>query len=159
MLGARAPRARADHLAARPRAWPNQSVYPAFAAMHGGQVEDFVGRPLVRVLTEAAAAGVPALFSEVQRGYIAYESDHVRMDGSVFPVATEVIAARGDDGALLFRIGYMTDVSARREVEEERQALQRRFETAFSDAPVGMTLVGLDGQFLKVNRALCELMG
>ena len=58
----------------------------------------------------------------------------------MFPVATEVFAARGDDGALLFRIGYMTDVSARRAVEEERQALQRRFETAFSDAPIGMTL-------------------
>jgi PAS domain-containing protein len=48
-----------------------QSVNPAFAAMHGGQVEDFVGRPLVRVLTEAAAAGIPALASEVhERGYI-----------------------------------------------------------------------------------------
>jgi diguanylate cyclase (GGDEF)-like protein/PAS domain S-box-containing protein len=137
-----------------------QSVNPAFAAMHGGQVEDFVGRPLVRVLTEADAARIPALASEVhERGYIAYESDHLRLDGSVFPVATEVFAARGDDGALLFRIGYMTDVSARRAVEEERQALQRRFETAFSDAPIGMTLVGLDGQFLKVNRALCELVG
>jgi diguanylate cyclase (GGDEF)-like protein/PAS domain S-box-containing protein len=137
-----------------------QSVNPAFAAMHGGQVEDFVGRPLIRVLTEADAARIAALASEVhERGYIAYESDHVRLDGSVFPVATEVFAARGDDGALLFRIGYMTDVSARRAVEEERQALQRRFETAFSDAPIGMTLVGLDGQFLKVNRALCELVG
>src|SRR4051794_4668064 len=136
-----------------------QSVNPAFAAMHGGQVEDFVGRPLARVLTDADAARVPALAHDVhESGYIAYDSDHVRLDGSVFPVATEVFAARDDDGALLFRIGYMTDVSARREAEEDRRALQRRFETAFSDAPIGMTLVGLDGRFLKVNRALRDLV-
>jgi diguanylate cyclase (GGDEF)-like protein/PAS domain S-box-containing protein len=77
----------------------------------------------------------------------------------VFPVATEVFAARDDDGSLLFRIGYMTDLSAQRAAEDQRRALQQRFETAFSDAPIGMTLVALDGRFLKVNRALCELTG
>jgi len=39
-----------------------------------------------------------------------------RLDGSVLAIATEVLTAR----APLSRIGYMTDVSARREVEEER---------------------------------------
>ena len=33
------------------------------------------------------------------------------------------------------------------------------FETAFAEAPIGIALVGLDGTWLKVNRALCELVG
>ncbi len=33
------------------------------------------------------------------------------------------------------------------------------FETAFHNAPIGMALVGLDGAFLKVNGALCRLVG
>ena len=57
-------------------------------------------------MPEADAARIPALASDVHdRGYIAYEADHVRSDRSAFPVATEVFAARCDDSALLFRIG------------------------------------------------------
>jgi len=33
------------------------------------------------------------------------------------------------------------------------------FENAFHHAAIGMALVGLKGQFLKVNRSLCELVG
>ncbi|MGA3172510.1 MAG: PAS domain S-box protein [Chthoniobacteraceae bacterium] len=33
------------------------------------------------------------------------------------------------------------------------------FENAFNHAAIGMALVGLKGQFLKVNRSLCELVG
>lgn len=35
----------------------------------------------------------------------------------------------------------------------------RLFETAFTHAAIGMALVGLDGRYLKVNRALCEMVG
>jgi diguanylate cyclase (GGDEF)-like protein/PAS domain S-box-containing protein len=33
------------------------------------------------------------------------------------------------------------------------------FETAFAHAPIGMALVALDGRWLKVNRAICEIVG
>jgi PAS domain S-box-containing protein len=36
---------------------------------------------------------------------------------------------------------------------------QQRFRNAFENAPIGMALAGLDGRFLDVNRALCELLG
>lgn len=32
-------------------------------------------------------------------------------------------------------------------------------ETAFSEAPLGIALIGLDGRYLRVNRALCEMLG
>ena len=35
----------------------------------------------------------------------------------------------------------------------------RLFENAFANAPIGMALVSLGGQFLKVNQAACELLG
>ncbi len=38
-------------------------------------------------------------------------------------------------------------------------AAQELFENAFHNAPIGMALVGLDGAFLKVNGALCRLVG
>jgi diguanylate cyclase (GGDEF)-like protein/PAS domain S-box-containing protein len=42
------------------------------------------------------------------------------------------------------------------------QALKRvtqQFRSAFDNAPIGMALVGLEGQWLDVNQALCELVG
>jgi diguanylate cyclase (GGDEF)-like protein/PAS domain S-box-containing protein len=45
-----------------------------------------------------------------------------------------------------------------RDVTEQRVA-ERRFEVAFDRAPFGMFLSTLDGRFLRVNAALCELSG
>ena len=39
------------------------------------------------------------------------------------------------------------------------EASERRFKTAFEDAPIGVGLLGLDGRWLAVNRALCEIAG
>jgi diguanylate cyclase (GGDEF)-like protein/PAS domain S-box-containing protein len=36
---------------------------------------------------------------------------------------------------------------------------QQRFRNAFQNAPIGMALAGLDGRFLDVNAALCQLLG
>jgi len=36
---------------------------------------------------------------------------------------------------------------------------QQRFRNAFQNAPIGMALVGMDGRFLDVNAALCQLLG
>jgi diguanylate cyclase (GGDEF)-like protein/PAS domain S-box-containing protein len=135
-------------------------VNPAFARMHGGEVEDYVGRPLRDVFAHESAARLAKIAPpENEDGYAVYDSVHVRADGSTFAVATEIFTARDRDGRPLYRIGHLTDLTGRHEAEQERDAAQQRFETAFADAPIGMALVGLDGRFLKVNRALCELTG
>jgi diguanylate cyclase (GGDEF)-like protein/PAS domain S-box-containing protein len=42
--------------------------------------------------------------------------------------------------------------------DEARDATQR-FRSSFDGAPFGMAIVSLDGQFIDVNRALCEIVG
>jgi PAS domain S-box-containing protein len=49
--------------------------------------------------------------------------------------------------------------AARRQTLCERDEAQSQFEVAFDDAPIGMALVGLDGAWLKVNGALCDILG
>ena len=39
------------------------------------------------------------------------------------------------------------------------QASEERFRSAFQDAMIGMSLTGPDGQLMRVNRALCEMLG
>jgi diguanylate cyclase (GGDEF)-like protein/PAS domain S-box-containing protein len=46
-----------------------------------------------------------------------------------------------------------------RPAEIARPEAQGLFETAFSQAPIGIALIGLDGRWIKVNRALCQAIG
>jgi PAS domain S-box-containing protein len=51
---------------------------------------------------------------------------------------------------------------ARREAEIANEGLresEERFRLAIDEAPIGMSLVGLDGRFIRVNRVLCEITG
>jgi diguanylate cyclase (GGDEF)-like protein/PAS domain S-box-containing protein len=41
---------------------------------------------------------------------------------------------------------------------EDRDAAEL-FETAFSEAPTGVAVIGLDGRFVRVNSALCDMLG
>ncbi len=47
----------------------------------------------------------------------------------------------------------------RKQTERALREEQERFRGAFGLAATGMALVGLDGRWLKANRALCELLG
>ncbi|MFG1424974.1 sensor domain-containing diguanylate cyclase [Roseixanthobacter glucoisosaccharinicivorans] len=47
----------------------------------------------------------------------------------------------------------------RREADKERTAAINFFQTAFANAPIGITLVDLDGKFLRANPAACRLFG
>ncbi|RMH52106.1 MAG: PAS domain S-box protein [Bacteroidetes bacterium] len=47
----------------------------------------------------------------------------------------------------------------RRQVEAALRESEERFRQAFDFAAIGMALVGPDGRWLKVNRAVCDLLG
>ena len=51
---------------------------------------------------------------------------------------------------------------ARRQAETANEQLresEERFRLTIDEAPIGMALVALDGRFVRVNRALCEIVG
>lgn len=56
-------------------------------------------------------------------------------------------------------IGTHTDISSRKETEIILRISEERFRNAFDTAAIGMALVGLDGSWLEVNTACCEMLG
>lgn len=136
------------------------SLNPALAEMHGGTVGDFVGKPLVSLFTEESAARIPDVSGTVDNNtFISYDSEHVRIDGSVFPVHTEVMSARDELGSAQYRIAWYDDLTERREAERRAGLAERDFETSFHASPHGVAIVGLDGSFVHVNQKLCEITG
>ena len=131
-----------------------RSVNPAFARMHGGSPEDYAGSPLASVF--AAADAIPDL---PDAGGLIYEADHVRVDGTTFPVRTEVVGAYDADGRALHRVAHYTDITEeRRRTAAERDASER-FTQMFDHAPIGMMLIGLDNRLILANRAMHKMLG
>src|SRR4029077_14873263 len=54
---------------------------------------------------------------------------------------------------------FVRDISERKRIERTLQESEERFRLTVDEAPIGMALVALDGRFVRVNRALCELIG
>jgi diguanylate cyclase (GGDEF)-like protein/PAS domain S-box-containing protein len=136
------------------------SLNPALAEMHGGTVGDFVGKPLRTLFSPDWAVRIPDTSRTLDEdAFISYDSEHVRLDGSVFPVHTEVVAARDEQGDLQYRIAWHDDLTERRAAERRAGLAQRDFEAAFNAAPHGVAIVSVDGAFLHVNQKLSEILG
>ena len=91
-----------------PRTQVLVAVNPAYAAMHGGEVEDFVGLPVACVLAPGSAERLDSLGEEIdEHGFLSYDSEHVRTDGSIVPRGGrhDGRARRGRRAALLARLG------------------------------------------------------
>jgi diguanylate cyclase (GGDEF)-like protein/PAS domain S-box-containing protein len=136
------------------------SLNPALAEMHGGTVGDFVGKPLRALFADEWTERIPDVTDTVDKNtFVSYDSEHVRLDGTVFPVHAEAMAARDEKGAVQYRIAWYDDLSERRDAERRAGRLQRDFAAAFHAAPHGVAIVGVEGRFLHVNQKLAAIIG
>jgi two-component system cell cycle sensor histidine kinase/response regulator CckA len=83
----------------------------------------------------------------------------VRPDGEL-----RMIHARGEvvsdaQGRPAIVQGTCQDVTESRRVEDALRAAEQLFRRAFDDAPIGMALIDLEGRWLRLNRAICQMLG
>lgn len=82
-----------------------------------------------------------------------------RKDGSEFWNELYIAPVHNVKGEITNFIGVQTDITKRKLAEEALKKSEDKFRLTFELAPIGMALVGLDGNFLQVNSALCETLG
>lgn len=87
------------------------------------------------------------------------ESESLRRDGSRFWAAVTISPIFDEHGRLAGRSGLFRDITEAKAAERRLREANRRFQQTFEHAPIGMALVGVDGLFLEVNSALCDIAG
>jgi PAS domain S-box-containing protein len=129
----------------------------------GYKAEEIIGQHFSRFyLEDHIRAGMceRELEEAARAGRFECEGWRVRKDGSRF-WANVVIAAIRDrvNGSLLGFAEVTRDLTQQRLVDAALRESEERFRHTIDDAPIGMALVSLDGHFVRVNRAFCEVVG
>ena len=129
-----------------------KSMFGIASETYVGRVEDFHRRIHPQDQERVAKA-----VKDSMKRHQPYEAEFrvVRLDGSVRWVAakgTFYYATNGDPERML---GIALDITERKLAEESKE----RFRSVFEYSAVGMALVGYDGRWIRVNRALCEILG
>ena len=138
------------------------------ADMLGYPAEEMLGKSLSQFLPAAEASAAPQLQVERSRQGISEENELglMRKDGSELWVLLKTSPIRDGDGKYVGTLAMMADRTARRQAAEALRKStadlvesERLYRSTFDAAPVGIVHVGLDGQWLRVNQRLCDLLG
>lgn len=138
-------------------------INQVFADINGLTIEEHLGRKFREVLPAMAAelepqlqrvldTGEPLLNMEISGETRGQLRRYGYWLGNYYPVHNAMGETVG--------IGIiLADVTAAKQTEVALRESEERFRAMFNQAAVGITLVGLDGRFLQINPALCEITG
>jgi PAS domain S-box-containing protein len=99
-------------------------------------------------------------FAQVAAGQsIALEYRYDHPDGTLRWLAADVITRWDTQQNRWLVTTVEFDITARKKAEEALRLSEERFRMAFDSATIGMDIAAPDGRFLKVNPALCQMLG
>jgi len=126
-----------------------------------GLDEDISGRRIGEFSPAWARERVLNVALEVARREGSWRGDLARVhrDGHEIPVSQVIVARMAADGAVDFYATIARDMTRERAAEAALRESEERFRVAFEQAPIGVSLLDLDGNYVQVNDAYCALVG
>jgi diguanylate cyclase (GGDEF)-like protein/PAS domain S-box-containing protein len=136
-------------------------VNDALCTMLGRTGAELVGHPTIEVCHPDDLAATEKAYRAMDSASapVSIEKRYLRPDGEVVWAFCRGIVVRDAAGQPSYIVTHFVDFTARKLAERRQAEADLRFERVFSDAPIGMALVDLEGVFLKVNRSLQEITG
>jgi PAS domain S-box-containing protein len=83
----------------------------------------------------------------------------LRVDGEWAHIYDRAYIARDASGKARRVIGAMQDLTERKQAEARVRESEERFRRVFEEGPLGLGLIGRDYRFIRVNSALCQMVG
>ena len=139
------------------------AVNRAWEAFFGLARQSFLGREVQDLYPSApwVAAEHQAKDDDLWRhpGSQSYEIKIAMPAGGSRTTIYHKATFNGPDGAVAGLVGTIIDVTGRKQAKRALRESEERFRQTFELAGSGIAHVGLDGRFLRVNRALCRILG
>lgn len=138
-------------------------INQVLADIHGVTIEDHLGQRFRDILPTMAEqfepqlqhvldTGEPMLNVEISGDTQGESKQYGYWLGNYYPVRSAA-----DDIVGLGII--LVDITATKHAKEALQESEERFRAMFNQAAVGIAQVGLDGHFIEINPALCDITG
>lgn len=83
----------------------------------------------------------------------------LRPDGTLRAIEAKGEPIFNELGQVMRLVGTALDLTERQKTEDALQQSEQRFRGAFDAAAIGMAMISVEGHFLEVNVALCNLLG
>ncbi len=102
------------------------------------------------------------LFNAMLNGetsFYAMEKRYIHKDGHIVWVKLSSALVKNNDDTPDSIISIISDVTEEKRKDEALKNAERRFQTAFNSASVGIAITGMNGGFISVNKAFYELTG
>lgn len=130
---------------------------PACAGTTGLLAHELVGRPWQEIFRDPQARIMPDPWELARTNNSKPVETKLERDGETYCIEWNFVERHDDSGELL---AFGIDITARKRAERESALNREFFERAFTDAPIGMTICKYPGgEFLKVNKVLCQILG
>lgn len=132
----------------------------ALAIMRAPDAQAMLGQPIMdRIHPDFRAIAAQRINRMLngERGLYPTQDRYLRLDGS--SVDVHVTAApfefRGRPAVQIIAL----DITDRLRTEQALRESEQRFRTAFASSAIGMGLTAVNGRWLQVNQALCDIVG
>ena len=128
-------------------------------ALFGYTAAEIIGRKAFDFVPPDLYKEVVQAWSRVREGLAThYDTVRIRKDGALIDVGITISPIR-KSGEITGMAVIAHDIGERVHTLDKLRESEVRFRAAFENAPLGMSMNALDGRFLQVNAALCQMFG
>ena len=133
-------------------------VNPAGAVMHGYPVEELLRLKMTDLDVPESRDGAPLRIQAILNGeWIGGELNHVRKDGSVFPIDFHAGLLELEGHRYVFSV--IRDITDKKEIQDEIVRARDEWEYTFNAVPDLIALIDDHYRVIRVNQAMADRLG
>lgn len=111
-------------------------INQSFARQHGYTVQELQNKRIADLFPAEIRDQVPQLLRDIEeKGHLRLETEHLRKDGSRFPVEIAGTAICNDQGEVIYRVAYVQDITERKRLEQSIRDQENRLHYLLENSP------------------------